>query len=247
MDTGKPERPGLRERKKQETRAALSWAAIRLVVERGLDAVRVEDIAAEVGVSPRTFNNYFSSKGEAIAARHLDRARRIAEELRARPESEPLWEAILNAVQTQFSPADMPADMSGGAAGGTRVDASGDMSGGAGDEVTGGRRAPDRRWIAGVQLMISEPSLQGEMFKANAAAEAELAAAIAERTGTDAVRDLYPRLVSGAVGAAVGLVMERWLRADPPVPFGPILRDALGQLAAGLPVPGRGETAGPRA
>ncbi|MEU9836113.1 TetR family transcriptional regulator [Streptosporangium sp. NPDC048047] len=239
MDTGKPERPGLRERKKQETRAALSWAAIRLVVERGLDAVRVEDIAAEVGVSPRTFNNYFSSKGEAIAARHLDRARRIAEELRARPESEPLWEAILNAVQTQFSPADTP--------GGTRVDAAGDMSGGAGDEVTGGRRAPDRRWIAGVQLMISEPSLQGEMLRANAAAEAELAAAIAERTGTDAVRDLYPRLVSGAVGVAVGLVMERWLRADPPVPFGPILRDALGQLAAGLPVPGRGEAAGPRA
>ncbi|MFI7049225.1 acyl-CoA-like ligand-binding transcription factor [Streptosporangium sandarakinum] len=223
MDTGKPERPGLRERKKQETRAALSWATIRLVVERGLDAVRVEDIAAEVGVSPRTFNNYFSGKGEAIAARHLDRARRIAEELRARPESEPLWEAIRNAVQTQFSPGDA-----------------------AGDAVDGGR-APDRRWIAGVSLMISEPSLQGEMFKANAAAEAELAAAIAERTGTDVVRDLYPRLVSGAVGAAVSLVMERWLRADPPVPFGPMLRDALGQLAAGLPVPDREEAAGPRA
>ncbi|MEU6742934.1 TetR family transcriptional regulator [Streptosporangium sandarakinum] len=223
MDTGKPERPGLRERKKQETRAALSWATIRLVVERGLDAVRVEDIAAEVGVSPRTFNNYFSGKGEAIAARHLDRARRIAEELRARPESEPLWEAIRNAVQTQLSP--------------------GDVAGGAAD----GGRAPDRRWIAGVSLMISEPSLQGELFKANAIAEAELAAAIAERTGTDVARDLYPRLVSGAVGAAVSLVMERWLRADPPVPFGPMLRDALGQLAAGLPVPDREEAADPRA
>ena len=58
---------GLRERKKAETRAALSWAAIRLTVERGFENVKVEDIAAAAGVSPRTFNNYFASKGEAIS------------------------------------------------------------------------------------------------------------------------------------------------------------------------------------
>ena len=55
------------------------------------DAV-LKDIAAEVGVSPRTFNNYFSSKGEAIAARHLERARSIAAGLRAEPAAKPLWE-----------------------------------------------------------------------------------------------------------------------------------------------------------
>ncbi len=101
--TGERERAGLRERKKRETRIALSWAAVRLVVERGLDDVRVEDIAAEVGVSPRTFNNYFSSKGEAIAARHLDRAREIAEELRAQPACVPLWEAITAAALARFA------------------------------------------------------------------------------------------------------------------------------------------------
>jgi AcrR family transcriptional regulator len=94
---------GLRERKKRETRIALSWAAVRLTVERGFDNVRVEDIAAEVGVSSRTFNNYFASKGEAITARHLDRARLIADELRARPADETLWEAITAAALTQFA------------------------------------------------------------------------------------------------------------------------------------------------
>ena len=70
---------GLRERKKQATREALSWAALRLAVDRGLENVRVEDIAAEAGVSPRTFNNYFSSKYEAILSRHVDRVRVAAE------------------------------------------------------------------------------------------------------------------------------------------------------------------------
>jgi AcrR family transcriptional regulator len=76
---------GLRERKKEQTRQALSWAAVKLSVERGYENVLVEDIAAEAGVSPRTFNNYFASKGEAIAARHVDRIYEVARRLRERP------------------------------------------------------------------------------------------------------------------------------------------------------------------
>src|SRR5690349_19223185 len=98
--------PGLRERKKQQTREALSWAALRLSVERGFGNVLVEDIAAEAGVSPRTFNNYFSSKAEAIVWRQLDRYRRIADLLRARPPEEPLWEAVTGAVITTFDHGD---------------------------------------------------------------------------------------------------------------------------------------------
>ncbi|MPZ84188.1 MAG: TetR family transcriptional regulator [Actinophytocola sp.] len=89
---------GLRERKKLRTQEALSWAALRLTVERGLEHVLVEDIAAEAGVSPRTFNNYFSSKAEAIAWRHLNRARQAADLIRERPGAEPLWESITQAV-----------------------------------------------------------------------------------------------------------------------------------------------------
>ena len=57
---------GLRERKKAATKAALSHAALSLMLEQGLDAVRGDAIAAAVGVAPRTFRNYFSNKEEAI-------------------------------------------------------------------------------------------------------------------------------------------------------------------------------------
>lgn len=98
MDTTRTGAPGLRERKKEQTRAALSWAALRLTVERGFTNVRVEDIATAAGVSPRTYNNYFSTKAEAIAWRHLDRARRAADLIRERPADEPVWDAVTAAV-----------------------------------------------------------------------------------------------------------------------------------------------------
>ena len=63
-------RGGLRERKKLAVRRALSSAAIRLAVERGLENIlTIEDITAEADVSVRTFGNYFSGKYEAICAR----------------------------------------------------------------------------------------------------------------------------------------------------------------------------------
>lgn len=93
---------GLRERKKLETRDALSWAVIRLTVERGWHNVTVADAAADANVSERTFRNYFSSKAEAVSARHLDRMMRIVAELRSRPGEEPLWDAITDAVVGQF-------------------------------------------------------------------------------------------------------------------------------------------------
>jgi hypothetical protein len=43
--------------------------------------------------------------------------------------------------------------------------------------------------------------------------------------------------VAAAIGAAIQVANDQWLRADPPVPLAPLLRDALNQLAAGLPAP----------
>lgn len=101
---------GLRERKKAATRRALGIAAMRLAVERGLDNVLVEDIAAEAGVSARTFNNYFASKNEAICAVAMDRGRQIGLALRSRQAGEPLMEAITRAVLDQYASAEKAPD-----------------------------------------------------------------------------------------------------------------------------------------
>ncbi|MEV0697847.1 TetR family transcriptional regulator [Saccharopolyspora sp. NPDC050389] len=207
MATEDDARIGLRERKKRETRLALSRAAIRLVVERGWQDVTADDIAAAANVSPRTFRNYFAGKAEAIVASHLERALRIADELRARPATEPLWDAIGSAVQAQFAPA--PDD----------------------------QQARDPGWIDRLRLMLAEPAVQGEVLKANATAQDELAKAIAERTGTDVAHDLYPQLVAAVVGAGSATAVTHWLREDPHGSAVPLLREALARIAAGLPTP----------
>lgn len=209
---------GLRERKKRQTRVALGWAAIRLSVERGYQNVRIEDIAAAANVSVRTFRNYFSSKAEAIAYRNTERAVQIAAELRARPVGEPIWPAISNAVLARFTLSREPDGQ------------------GSGDD------APDPHWRQGVALLLTDPALQAEISRVGAAAQRELTAAVAARTGTDADRDMYPRLVAASVGGAITAATSRWLRDDPPVPLADLLRDALRQIAAGLPDPGSADT-----
>ncbi|WP_346102065.1 TetR/AcrR family transcriptional regulator, partial [Nonomuraea maheshkhaliensis] len=97
-------RPGLRERKKQATREALRVAALRLALEQGPENVRVDDIAEAAGVSPRTYNNYFSSREQAIvAAVTADRESRIAAAVTARPAGVSLSEAVIDAVVEQFT------------------------------------------------------------------------------------------------------------------------------------------------
>jgi hypothetical protein len=48
---------------------------------------------------------------------------------------------------------------------------------------------------------------------------------------------MYPQLVAAAMSAAYRVATEQWLRADPPVPLASLAREALRQIAAGLPDP----------
>lgn len=52
--------------KKLKTRRSIEDHATRMVLDRGMNNVTVEEIAEAAGISPRTFFNYFSTKEEAI-------------------------------------------------------------------------------------------------------------------------------------------------------------------------------------
>jgi AcrR family transcriptional regulator len=195
---------GLRERKKVDTRRALSDAALTLAFERGLDGVTREDIAELAGVSLRTFNNYFGNKYEALAYRQVQRMERSLAVFRERPVDEPLWSAIAEAVLEPLT-----------AEGVAEV-------------------APTRKQLAVIRTVVLVPETRLAMFKTLFADWVE---AIAERTGTDPERDMYPRMVAGVMGAIAEAAMDAYAMADPPVPITTLIRQGFAAVAAGLPVP----------
>jgi AcrR family transcriptional regulator len=82
--------PGLRERKKEQTRRALAEVALDLFETRGYADTTVEDIAAAADVSPRTFFRYFAGKDEAVFDRAGDVEGAFRALLGSRPADEPL-------------------------------------------------------------------------------------------------------------------------------------------------------------
>ena len=93
-----PAEGGLRQRKKERTRQELAGAALRLFVERGYEAVKVEDIAAAVDVSERTFFRYFASKEDALWPDQDERRAEFAAVLASRPRDEPVLACLRHAA-----------------------------------------------------------------------------------------------------------------------------------------------------
>ena len=85
---------GLRERRKQETRQAISDIATALFVEHGFDAVTIAQIAQAAGVAKMTVTNYFPRKEDLVFDRAEAVVRQLADVISARTPGESMLAAI---------------------------------------------------------------------------------------------------------------------------------------------------------
>lgn len=94
--------PGLRERKKQQTRARIIEVALELCDAQGFEATTVEQIADAANVSPRTINRYFDTKEDIVLGPIPDFGIAVANALREQPhtgdELGALCEAFLQTI-----------------------------------------------------------------------------------------------------------------------------------------------------
>ncbi|MFG1700963.1 TetR/AcrR family transcriptional regulator [Nonomuraea sp. NPDC049309] len=99
---------GLRELKKQRTRAAIADAALELFLARGFDEVKVAEVARAAGVSEATVFNYFRTKEDLVFER-LDRFwTRLIDAIEHRPGGQGIVDAaetfLLSQEPTSLSP-----------------------------------------------------------------------------------------------------------------------------------------------
>src|SRR4051812_12086152 len=94
---------GRREDKKRETRERLQAAAFARFQQHGYDESKIEDIAQDAGVSPRTVYRYFPTKADLVYPDTGDNAAAVSRLIADRPASEPPFTA-LRAALVQFAP-----------------------------------------------------------------------------------------------------------------------------------------------
>ncbi len=95
---------GLRERKRQETLRRITDAGIRLFTAQGYEATTLDQIAAEAGISRRTFFHYFKSKDEILLSMQRGLGDTIAAALLEQPADQPPFAAVLKAMLEVVAP-----------------------------------------------------------------------------------------------------------------------------------------------
>jgi AcrR family transcriptional regulator len=90
--------PGLRERKRQQTRERLTRAAMALFLDRGFEATTLDDIVAAADISRRSFFHYFASKEDVVFAWHEENTAALVAAVAARPAGESLLAVAENAI-----------------------------------------------------------------------------------------------------------------------------------------------------
>lgn len=101
-------RPGLWERSRRGARAEITDTAMRLFLEQGFDATTIDQIVTEVGISRRSFFRYFGTKEDVVLGNLVELGLSVQAALRARPATEPPWEALTAALLTLAAPTTAP-------------------------------------------------------------------------------------------------------------------------------------------
>ena len=92
------------------SRRELELISLRLFTDQGFDNTTIEQIAAEAGVSKRTFFRYFSSKADVLWSEFNREVDVIRAALAQVPAEMPMMDAIRRAVVTanHYGPRDVP-------------------------------------------------------------------------------------------------------------------------------------------
>ncbi|MGW3254788.1 TetR family transcriptional regulator [Streptomyces fungicidicus] len=179
-------RPGLRELRKQRTRDALVRAALELFAARGYEGTTVDDIAAAVDVSQRTFFRYFASKEEVAFFVPRLAESHVVDAVRERPRDEAPLEALRRAVLDSWD--------------------------GINEAVE--QLVPLELHMRVYRVIESTPALLAAHLRQATELEEELARIVAEREGVDVDADPRPRILVAAFGGVVRVAERRWSTGD---------------------------------
>ncbi|MFH9005103.1 TetR family transcriptional regulator [Streptomyces afghaniensis] len=176
----------LRERKKRRTRDALLRAALELFATRGYEETTVDDIAAAVDVSQRTFFRYFAGKEETAFYVPRLAETQVVEAVRARPPGEAPLEALRRAVLESWDTINETIE-----------------------EIV-----PVELHMRVYRVIESTPALLAAHLRRATELEEELARIIAEREGLDVDADPRPRIVVALFGGVIRVTERLWSAGD---------------------------------
>ncbi|QEV25148.1 TetR family transcriptional regulator [Streptomyces coeruleorubidus] len=176
----------LRERKKQRTRDALLRAALELFATRGYEETTVDDIAAAVDVSQRTFFRYFAGKEETAFYVTRLAETQVVEAVRARPPGEAPLEALRRALLESWDTINETIE-----------------------EIV-----PVDLHMRVYRVIESTPALLAAHLRRATELEEELARIIAEREGLDVDADPRPRIVVALFGGVIRVTERLWSAGD---------------------------------
>ncbi|MFD5713942.1 TetR family transcriptional regulator [Streptomyces pharetrae] len=178
--------PGLRERKKQRTRDALVRAALELFTTQGYEQTTVDEIAAAVDVSQRTFFRYFAGKEDAALAAQRLAVDHFVAALSARPAQEAPLEALRRAVQDGWDTL---------------------------HEVVESV-VPIELYLRMYRVIESTPVLLAAYLRSATETEEQIARLIAEREGLDVDTDPRPRVAVAVFGGVIRVTERLWSAGD---------------------------------